>query len=1213
MDLCNRCNPNQEIKGAIQLTIPFKKTIALLAAFVWLLTAMQIVPASAADGDPAVPDGEYSVPYRYVKDGTTQTSAANAFMVPNSGKLIVENGEAKFEHEVAKTDYTTFAYFGSRMEGENKATIVNEGGVETAVGIEGYYPAAVRDSANPDNVVLQLVVDDVWTKQDILMHIHDTENMYGLPVIYNHWYNAQLELNLTGIDLTPPVDDDDNNGDPDEQIDVTIELFDERAAAGYDLLASTVEGEYEGAYPAGSQAELSGKIELAEAIVGGAPGNAPLLAAAYTIVDEAIKKYESLRVVVNKANLTQWLAVATAWAATAKDAGETEKGVPTRNVPLGDGEYPLKVSNPTLTLGLAQDVRAKIAEAQTLLADPLATQAQVDALYNLVYFEYDWEDIEKQKFVASTVNILVLDSIGDDAQISPYAPYIGPTAVVLQKAAHPYYEGYAHITFTLDPEIPEDGPEDAAIQTLLAGLLPSDVRGPTLSASIGLFLSGFGTAAPLVTAKTNADQKVYQIFVRSNNSTNLQTDMLWQGIGALQFPNSVTPASARTVVYISFNKDLLDHLNALADEARELHDAAVVGTELGQYPASYKAQLQTAIDQAGEIGSKLAAPRPQILTATAALQSAMDELQAAQARTVHFSAVHATQDAFSAMESYFEKPALVATADDGSLHATVTIKNSAAVPEFRVRHDGEFVDATVVGEDAAANTRVVTFPVDGLSALLDAQVRTVVPAQDYDQTHDIRLHFNNVDNRSLYQLIQTATAAQQAAVEGTQPGQYPPLAKTLLQANIDAAHQEAVRLDAEAADTATAQLLLQQALNTFNVSYIAGGSAPPPPPPSETPGTVSNPVYPADGYYYISFRVLKDGTNNTSMMQSYVVSPALLRVSGNTKTVSFTVLQSAEITGLTLNGSSGTVSGANSAANTRVVAFTLSDLSSIVAGWVNVEWAQFDYFHSYDIQFQFNEASISFAGHTNPGVPGSNGNVGPPPGYEEGVAPGGTPEDELLEEETLEDEAREGEIPGSEAPESEAQEGGSPPSSGNSSVRFSDTELHWAASSIDKAIGLGIVNGYADGSFRPNAQVTRGEFVVMISRALKLGGNADGTALRDFDSVPGWAQEHVARAVAAGLIGGYADQTFRPGDQLTRAQLAVIIARAAGLELEEGAAPDFADAADIPAWAQREVAAAVKAGLIKGKDGNVFDPNQPATRAEALTLIIRLLEATAAT
>ncbi|MGO4375504.1 S-layer homology domain-containing protein, partial [Paenibacillus sp. MCAF20] len=123
-----------------------------------------------------------------------------------------------------------------------------------------------------------------------------------------------------------------------------------------------------------------------------------------------------------------------------------------------------------------------------------------------------------------------------------------------------------------------------------------------------------------------------------------------------------------------------------------------------------------------------------------------------------------------------------------------------------------------------------------------------------------------------------------------------------------------------------------------------------------------------------------------------------------------------------------------------------------------------------------------------------------------------------------------------------------------------------------------------------------------------LEGEGEEGALKDLDSIPNWAKTHVARVITAGLIAGFEDSTFRAKGQLTRAQLAVIISRAAGLKLDPSATLSFVDGDDVPAWAQQEVSAAVGAGLIKGKDGNRFDPNAAATRAEALALIIRLLD-----
>lgn len=130
---------------------------------------------------------------------------------------------------------------------------------------------------------------------------------------------------------------------------------------------------------------------------------------------------------------------------------------------------------------------------------------------------------------------------------------------------------------------------------------------------------------------------------------------------------------------------------------------------------------------------------------------------------------------------------------------------------------------------------------------------------------------------------------------------------------------------------------------------------------------------------------------------------------------------------------------------------------------------------------------------------------------------------------------------------------------------FSDVENHWAKASIVRAINLGIVNGYSDESFRPNGTVTRSEFAVMISRALKLEGEAASTELKDYTTIPSWAQVHVSRVIAKGIIQGYSDATFRPNEQLTRAQLGVMVTRAANLTLDEQAMLSFSDAPQIPA------------------------------------------------
>ncbi|MFD0590913.1 NEAT domain-containing protein [Paenibacillus sp. GCM10027627] len=352
------------------------------------------------------------------------------------------------------------------------------------------------------------------------------------------------------------------------------------------------------------------------------------------------------------------------------------------------------------------------------------------------------------------------------------------------------------------------------------------------------------------------------------------------------------------------------------------------------------------------------------------------------------------------------------------------------------------------------------------------------------------------------------------------------------------------------------------------------------------PGTGPNPNPGAlqDGYYFISYRILKNGTDSTSIANEYVFSPALLKVEGASKTISFTVKRSFEINNITMNGSSGSIVSQNPAKNTRVVSYSIPNLTDKHSGTVRVDWAEVNYHHSYDIQFQFYENSIAPAG-ANPSVPGSesDGNVSGPGLENPGQQPG-----------------KEG--------EGEEEEGSGEENGTGNEVSFNDTKGHWAFPSISKAVELGIVNGFADGSFRPEQKVTRGEFASLISRALKLDGETGEISFQDSDQIPDWASKHAALAAKAGLIGGYEDGSFKAGKQMTRAELAVIIARASGIKLDDQTKLDFTDGSDIPVWARKEIAAAAAAGLVEGNASNQFEPHAIATRAQALTLIIRLLE-----
>ncbi|MDQ6423534.1 S-layer homology domain-containing protein [Paenibacillus sp. LHD-117] len=173
-------------------------------------------------------------------------------------------------------------------------------------------------------------------------------------------------------------------------------------------------------------------------------------------------------------------------------------------------------------------------------------------------------------------------------------------------------------------------------------------------------------------------------------------------------------------------------------------------------------------------------------------------------------------------------------------------------------------------------------------------------------------------------------------------------------------------------------------------------------------------------------------------------------------------------------------------------------------------------------------------------------------------------------------------------------------------IKLSDIAGHWAESDIRQAVLNGIAQGYDDGTFRPDATIGRAEFMVMLMNAIKRQAELPALGFADETAIPEWAKAAIAEAAALGIIEGYEDGTFRPDAAITRAEMAVLIARAMELTLGNDGATDFADDNDIPSWAKSAAAMLKERGLMLGKGQNRFAPNDNATRAEAVTILLRL-------
>ena len=166
-----------------------------------------------------------------------------------------------------------------------------------------------------------------------------------------------------------------------------------------------------------------------------------------------------------------------------------------------------------------------------------------------------------------------------------------------------------------------------------------------------------------------------------------------------------------------------------------------------------------------------------------------------------------------------------------------------------------------------------------------------------------------------------------------------------------------------------------------------------------------------------------------------------------------------------------------------------------------------------------------------------------------------------------------------------------------------DTANHWANAEISDWESKGLIKGYEDGTFKADNSVSRAEFVTMMNNVLK--NDAEGTVSFTDVKETDWFYQAVAAAVNAGYCNGYEDGTFKPSATISRAEAAVMIANAMGLEQDAAGAEGFSD--EIPVWAVGSVGAVVKAGYMSGYPDGTFGAAKSITRAEAVSFLNRVL------
>ncbi|ATW28224.1 S-layer homology domain-containing protein [Candidatus Formimonas warabiya] len=172
------------------------------------------------------------------------------------------------------------------------------------------------------------------------------------------------------------------------------------------------------------------------------------------------------------------------------------------------------------------------------------------------------------------------------------------------------------------------------------------------------------------------------------------------------------------------------------------------------------------------------------------------------------------------------------------------------------------------------------------------------------------------------------------------------------------------------------------------------------------------------------------------------------------------------------------------------------------------------------------------------------------------------------------------------------------------SSTFSDIAGHWAQANIETLVSRGAIGGYPGGSFKPDSNITRAEFAVVLVKAFQLDTKQGKTFA---DTANHWAKDAISIAAAYGIVDGYSDTVFAPDDPITREQMAVMMMKAAELKPVAGQLT-FTDSNRIAPWAKEAVMATTMEGIMKGYPDHTFKPKGNATRAEAVTVVINAIE-----
>ncbi|MNJ56002.1 Cellulosome-anchoring protein precursor [compost metagenome] len=151
--------------------------------------------------------------------------------------------------------------------------------------------------------------------------------------------------------------------------------------------------------------------------------------------------------------------------------------------------------------------------------------------------------------------------------------------------------------------------------------------------------------------------------------------------------------------------------------------------------------------------------------------------------------------------------------------------------------------------------------------------------------------------------------------------------------------------------------------------------------------------------------------------------------------------------------------------------------------------------------------------------------------------------------------------------------------------------------------------GYPDGTFKPNQNMSRAEFMAVIARMLGLEAVYGESAFTDVPA-DAWYSKYVNAVYKEGIAKGYADGTLKPEQEITREEAFAILYRIVKdqLNTSDHSSKQFADNEQLSDWAKEAVTALIDAHMLNGYPDGTIKPKNSITRAEIAIILSRLLE-----